>query len=209
MAHIIETIYRTSIVDTIVVLEQTHQLIVDCAVSSQKKISNETISWGINTKRLEVSLPYGELQIGKSNEKFVEIINILATTERTISALKWLAQNFPRAIVQECHPSTSDNPDGNDIVLIDHQDNILARCEVCDVASSNASQNKKETKDLKNLGCENSTPNDLVRRFIATSKEFALALSSPKRKWDNKHYKYITHLTKDIDQTILLEIVSR
>ena len=206
MPHIIETIYGSSIDDAVDLLEQTHQLIVDCAITSQSNLSTETLSWGVNIKRLEVPLPCGQLLVGKPREKFVEIINILATTERTISALKWLFLTYPEAQIRECHPSTSDDSGGNDIVLTDNQGNILVRCEVCDVASSNAAQNNKEKKDLKNLGCETAIPDDSIKRYIATSYEFAKALSSLNRKWNKMHYRYILHSTEAGDQTVMLEI---
>ena len=206
MGHLIETIYNSSIKDAVGLLERTHLLLVNCAINSQKELSTETISWGASIKRLQVPIPYGQLLVGKNAEIFVEIINILATTERTISALKWLSLKFPNALVKECHPSTSDNTEGNDIVLIDSPGDVVARCEVCDVASSNADQNKKEKKDLKNLGCEILVPSDSTRRYIATSEEFANALSSPKRMWNKKHYRYIPHLTNTKDRTIILEI---
>jgi hypothetical protein len=206
MPYLIKTIYNFSTQEAADILEQTHQLIVDCAINSQKELSTDTVSWGANIKRLTVPLPFDRLLVGKSGEKFVEIINILATAERTIDALKWFLLNFPESLVKECHPSTSDNSSGNDIVLIDNQGKILVRCEVCDVASSNTDQNKKEKKDLKNLGCNAEIPDDSVKRYIATSEEFAKALSSPKRKWSKMHYRYILHSTATENKTVILEI---
>jgi hypothetical protein len=74
------------------------------------------------------------------------------------------------------------------------------------VASSNISQNSKEKKDLKNLGCEKKVPNDSIDRYIATSKEFAKALNSDNRKWSEKHYRYIEYNVSSADETFLLEI---
>ena len=120
-------------------------------------------------KRLEIDVPFGEGLVGKSEEKYVEVINILATAERTVSALKWLGNEFPGSLVQECHASTSDGKEGNDIVLVNLEGAVSVRCEVCDVVASKAGQNGKEKKDLKNLGCTLSVPDDNIRRFIATS----------------------------------------
>ena len=59
-----------------------------------------------------------------------------------------MAEKHPECIVRECHSSTSDSSDGNDIVLMDHSRNIVVRCEVTDVISSDAAQNGKEKKDI-------------------------------------------------------------
>ena len=209
MAHLIETIYETSIPTAINALENTHALIVERAIATQKDIGTNITMWGTQLKRLEVSLPFGKMLIGKSSEKLVEIINILATTERTISALKWLSKTHPESILRECHASTSDDVGGNDIVLTDNSKNIIVRCEVTDVISSNAGQNGKEKKDIKNLGCSHEVPHDSVTRYIATSTEFSDALSSPKRKWKNLHYKYNKHYTNLPDNTVLLEITAK
>lgn len=92
---------------------------------------------------------------------------------------------------------------------MDKSSHVIARCEVTDVISSNPGQNGKEKKDLRNLGCAEYVPNDLVARYIATSREFANALTSVKRKWHKMHYRYVTHETELNDQTVLLEIVPK
>lgn len=207
MAHIIETLSGLSIEESISILANAHAQIVDTVLTAEATASNHKISWGINFKRQEVLLPVIPGIIGKPSEKLVEIINILATTERTISALKWFSHEYPDSIVRECDASTSDNAEGNDITLINNAGEILLSCEVCDVASSNAAQNGKEKNDIKILGCSGRVPNDGVRRFIATSSEFAAALTSQKRKWQIMNYRYIAHATGYPDQTVLLEIV--
>jgi len=209
MAHLIETIYDTSIPNAVSLLEKTHELIVNCAHTTQSTSISDSSAWGEQLKRLEVSLPCGEALIGKPKEKFVEIINVLATVERTISALKWLLEAYPMSLLRECHPSTSDNAEGSDIVLTDRNNNIIVRCEVTDVVSSTAASNGKEKKDLRNLKCSERVPDDGVIRYIATSTEFANALSSPSRKWHNMHYHYIRHETNQKNRTVLLEIKSR
>jgi len=206
MAHLVETIRDTEISCAIRTLEKSHNLIVNRAISAQKGIDLDSKAWGEQLKRLEVSLPLGEELVGKEKEKFVEIINILATVERTLSALEWMLSKYPNGILRECHPSTSDDNGGNDIVITEKSGNIIARCEVTDVTSSNASQNGKEKKDLKTLGCENSVPDDSISRYIATSTEFANAISSKNRKWHNLHYRYIRHETGHKNRTVLLEV---
>jgi len=208
MAHLIETIYGVSVGKAISLLETTHSSIVSCVINDQSKLSTETKSWGVIMKRLEIDLLVGEGLVGKSSEKYVEVINILATVERTIAALKWFDSKFVYTSVQECHPSTSDNDEGNDIVLVDSKGNIIVRCEVCDVVSSTAGQNGKEKKDINNLGCAEGIPEDNVHRFIATSSEFASALVSEKRKWKNLPYRYKWNESGLDDNTILLEVVA-
>jgi len=74
MAHLIETIYDTSIPRAINALENTHALIVERAIATQNNIGKNMTMWGAQLKRLEVSLPVGKILIGKSSEKLVEII---------------------------------------------------------------------------------------------------------------------------------------
>ena len=204
MPHLIETIGNCSITHAAVQLKASHQLIVESTIQAQLSLSSCPDQWGSQLKRMEITLPEGQAKIGKRSEKFTEIINILATTERTIAALNWFASTYPESHVRECHASTSDFTEGNDIVLIDNSDSIVVRCEVTDVISSSAGQNGKEKKDLKNLGCSALVPDDGIDRYIATSPEFAAALSSPSRKWASYHYLYERHKTNAQDQTTLL-----
>ena len=134
MAHIIETIKYESLAVALEQLREAHSFVASRAVAAQKSIGTNIDHWGLAAKRLFVSLEGGPALIGKPSEKFVELINILATTERTMEALEWFALHYPQWIVRECHPSTSDFEGGNDIVLIDERGNVKVRCEVCDVA---------------------------------------------------------------------------
>lgn len=204
--HLIEVIRNVPIDNAVEQLRSSHQFIVGRAIAAQQLMSSGTASWGAVTKRLTVDLAEAPEGVGKSSEKLVEIVNILATTERTISALGWLATQLPGAVVRECHPSTNDDAEGNDIVLEDIVGDVLARCEVCDVITHRAGQDGKEAKDLKNLGCADSVPNDSVRRFIATSPEFAQALLTPSRVWSSKHYRYVRHGTREHGGTEMLEL---
>ena len=209
MAHLIETVKNVTIEEGVELLERTHALIVERAIQAQRNIGIEKETWGAELKRLEVTLPVGSVLVGKETEKFVEVINMLATTERTIESLTWLAKEYPGARLRECHASTSDEPGGNDIVLVEKETNtVIVRCEVTDVISISAAQNGKEKKDLKNLGCAQSVPEDGVKRFIATSEEFSRALSSTKRKWKQLHYRYLKHQTGSKGNTVMLEVVS-
>lgn len=207
MAHIIETIVDLPLVSALDRAKEAHAFISNRVIKSQAMIGTSPIRWGITTKRMLVDLRGGPDLVGKPEEKFVELINILATTERTIEALEWFNSSYPELIVRECHASTSDFKGGNDIVLVDGCGVVRIRCEVCDVASSKAGQNKKEKNDLKILGCAESVPIDEVERFIATSSEFAAALASPKRKWSTKHYRYDLINTELAQNTVMLRIL--
>ncbi len=190
MAHIIDTIRNHTINETFKSLSKAHNDLF-MAIKEADIYSKSPNKWGVEMKRLNIDLSMiSNPLISKKSEKFVELVNILATVERTLDALSWCSKNYPDLIVEQCHPSTSDDPEGNDIVLVNTNGNVCVRIEVCDVASSRASQNGKEKSDLANLGCNIHIPNDGIFRFIATSSEFAAALSSSKRKWANMHYSY-------------------
>jgi hypothetical protein len=141
-----------------------------------------------------VTLNVGDVPplIGKSAEGLGEVVNMAATLERLMDAIEWFAKQPATSggSILECHPSTSDETNGNDLVIIDHNGKIIVRCEVCDVASTKASSNSKEKKDIKNLGCNELVPQDDVARYICTAPEFAKALTSRGRKWTAKPYRY-------------------
>lgn len=82
------------------------------------------------------------------------------------------------------------NLNGNDLVIVDPDGRIAIRCEVCDVASTNARSNNKEKKDIRKLGCNLVVPQDGISRFICTSPEFANALTDGLRNWNAKPYRY-------------------
>ncbi|MCD4742987.1 MAG: hypothetical protein K8R67_10985 [Desulfobacteraceae bacterium] len=168
--------------------------------------------WGSSVKRSSVKLYEGDVPplIGKTEEKFSEVVNIAATVERLMDAIEWFAaqsKNKSYSIL-ECHPSTSDDTIGNDLVIIDNEGRIVIRCEVCDVTSSNAGSNRKEKKDIRNLGCNEFVPQDGVTRYICTSPEFATALASSKRKWGSKPYRYELIETRGSSSTCMLLIQS-
>ena len=108
---------------------------------------------------------------------------------------------------RSCHPSTSDAEGGNDLVLATPEGAVVVRCEVCDVASSNAGANSKEKSDLLKLSCANGVPEYGVERFICTAREFANALRSGYRKWQNYAYRYELIELGDEADTCLLRIV--
>lgn len=212
MPHLIEPLANnTSYQGALTQLRAAHLHIVECCKNSIFNAVEHTHTWGILTKRLTVNLSTNAVPrlIGKDSEKYSEIANIMATTERLISALEWFSNEpkFKTLTIKECHPSTSDVEDGNDLVLVDSYGSIIVRCEVCDVASTNAGQNNKENRDLQNLGCADSVPSDGTTRFICTSPEFAKTLCNKKRRWNNKHYRYRLIDTNDPAKTCMLEIL--
>ena len=157
---------------------------------------------------MKLPTPQDSSLVGKVSERFAEVVNIAATMERLLDTLQWFQENpqYGALVVGECHPSTSDDADGNDIVLRSLEGAVRVRCEVCDVVSSCPGQNGKEKSDLKNLGCEAAVPEDGVDRYIATSPEFAEALASSARKWKDKPYRYEVILTAGDESTHLLQI---
>jgi 23S rRNA A2030 N6-methylase RlmJ len=178
--------------------------------SANNEISNicigEAHDWGAQMKRLEVGISSGHNLIGKNRENLAEIINVLATVERTIDALGWLSKQYPGSIVNICHPSTSDNTDDTDIVLNDKMGNIIALCEVTDIVKKVANQNNKEIKSIEKLGWTAASPVDEIDRYIVTSPEHESALISAGRKWEEKNYRYCRFYT--CGTTMMLKIVS-
>ena len=208
MPHIIETISNATAANALEALQAAHDFLASQVVAAQSELASDTAHWGMAMKRAVVDLEGGPPLVGKTSERFVELINILATTERTIEALRWLAGEYPDSQVRECHASTSDDSKGNDIVLTDAGGKVIVRCEVCDVISKNPGQNGKEKSDLKNLGCQEAVPDDGVHRYIATSPEFAAALTGRLRKWKQLHYSYESLETGLPQQTVMLRVLA-
>jgi len=221
--NIINAYRDISISDLLQSLSDSHNFLVQKAqdeLQSRIEDNDARTHWGRNVKRIVVKWKKSEIQelnIGKTEERFVELVNILATTERTLDALKFFAEKFgDDCNVVCCHASTSDDKNSvnkilpGDIVIETGEQTTIC-CEVNDVSSSRAGQNKKEESDLKSLGWykngECSAP-DKYESYIATSAEFAKALSSKGRKWSDKHYKYKSIVVESTD-TVLLKIVPR
>lgn len=206
MPHVIEVMENTPLYTALDQLRNAHSFVVEKVIVAQDQLGTDIVGWGQKVKRLSIDLHGSPELIGKTSEKFVELINILATTERTLEALEWLAKRYGNLIVRECHPSTSDFEGGNDIVLVSDSGEVRVRCEVCDVVSDNAGQNNKEKTDLRNLNCVEYVPSDGVDRYIATSSEFAAALTNQKRRWSAKHYHYEPIATGLSQDTVMLKL---
>ena len=95
MAHIIETIKDQSIGTALEQLREAHAFVAAKAVAAQRSIGTNLNHWGLAAKRMIVNLEGGPVLVGKPAEKFVELINILATTERTAEALEWFLLRYP------------------------------------------------------------------------------------------------------------------
>jgi hypothetical protein len=213
MPHLIDPLFDVSYADAIERLETAHAFLVERAAAAIATSSLPASRWGIEAKRLVVDLSAGgrPALIGKLNERFGEVVNMAATIERMIPALRWFSQRqeFQHLRVRECHPSTSDEESGNDLVLVMPNGSVVVRCEVCDVASDRAGSNGKEKKDIRNLGCATAVPPDGLARFVCTAREFARALTSRHRPWSSYAYRYQLVELGDPADTCLLRVIAR
>ena len=211
MPHVVEPFKNASFGDALQSLRAAQRYLVSRAKVAINASDFDESRWGTSVKRSLVRLNVGEVPplIGKSEEKLGEVINIAATVERLIDAIDWFAvqPHSEGYSILVCHPSTSDEAGGDDLVIVDSKGEIAIRCEVCDVASSSAGSNNKETKDIRNLGCDEAVPDDGVPRYICTAPEFANALASAKRKWGSKPYRYRLTETGSTAGTCMLLIV--
>ena len=207
MPHVIEPFTNSSFEDAVADLRAANSFIVSRAKKALIAADISVGKWGISLKRTPVDLG-GDSKprlVGKPSERLSEVINIAATVERLIAAIEWFSRECPSCKIHECHPSTSDEANANDLVVVDGKGNVVVRCEVCDVASNSAGSNSKEKKDIRNLGCNVAVPEDNVRRYICTSPEFASALTSEKRKWATMPYRYEqTFVGDDADCRLIL-----
>jgi hypothetical protein len=211
MPHLVEPFTNVTFDDGLTRLRAAHRFLVSRAKEAISAWDFDESCWGSSVKRSSIPLNGGDVPplIGKSEENLGEVINMAATVERLIDAIVWFAQQPENKgySILECHPSTSGEATGNDLV-IGHDGKDAIRCEVCDVASSNAGSNNKEAKDIQNLGCNVYVPQDGVARYICTALEFASALASARRNWDSKPYRYDLINTESASCTCMLLIKS-
>jgi len=213
MHHLVGPITDMALPAAIAELQDAHDYIVSQTAQTMSALSQAPgHRWGIQAKRTEVLLRGDRPPlVQKASERFAEVLNIVATLERLIDAMRWFSSEpvFSHLAVKECHPATSHGVAGNDLVLAEQGGAIRVRCEVSDVVSRNAQQNSKEAQDLAALGIEaHRAPNDGVRRFLVVSSEFCHALDSPRRAWHRLPYRYRRHLADHEHATMLLEVVN-
>ena len=193
MPHVVEPFTNATFSDALDRLRSAHHFLVERAKTAIAAPHADDSRWGASVKRSPVVLRGDDRPelIGKTEERLGEVINIAATLERLVDAIEWFATQLEAGCsILECHPSTSDETNGNDLVIVDNAGHIVVRCEVCDVISQRAGSNGKEKKDIKNLGCSEFVPRDGVARYICTAPEFAAALTSFKGALRSRPYRY-------------------
>lgn len=212
MKHLVTTVADLPLAEARSQLADAHDFLVARCLAALATIPEAGPLWGVEMKRLRVDLTSASQPevVRKDAERFGEVVNMLATLERLVTALAWFEQEpeFRDLRVKQCHPSTSSEKGSNDLMLEDAAGKVVVRCEVCDVASDSAGSNGKERKDIANLGCTDGVPADGVRRFICTSPEFARAIQSVKRKWELRRHRYREVAVGDVGCTVLVELVS-
>src|SRR3990170_2029153 len=180
MPHLVAPVTNQTIPEAIALLSTAHDYLASRANEASSLLTSAPAHrWGIQAKRSSVNLTGSRpILVEKASERFAEILNVAATLERLIDALRWFREqpSFSHLVVRECHPSTSHTSGANDLVLVDKSGTVCVRCEVSDVVARNAQQNNKERLDLAALGVDGPLPNDGVGRFLVVSSEFAHAL---------------------------------
>ncbi len=211
MHHLVAPITNRSIPEALKLLSTAHGYLVDRAANTIASLGHvPPHRWGIQVKRSSVALGGTRpILVTKASERFAEVLNIVATLERLIDALRWFQAHpsFSTLWVLECHPSTSHTPGANDLVLGELSGAVRVRCEVSDVVAKNAHQNNKERLDLRALGVEGAPPDDGASRFLVVSSEFADALAQRRRAWHRLPYRYVRHLADFEHATMILEVV--
>lgn len=211
MKHLVATYVDLPLSDARRQLAEAHDFLVARCLDSLATVPHAGLLWGVQMKRMYVDLKAAArpAAVCKSAERFVEVVNMVATLERLVAALGWFERHpeFSGLRVKECHPSTSSAKGSNDLMLEDATGTIVVRCEVSDVASESADSNGKEPKDIASLGCADSVPADGVRRFLCTSPEFARYIQRAKRKWGQRTYRYSEFAVGDTTGTMMLELI--
>ena len=203
MGHLINTL-SGEIVDVRQELQEAHDFLVKCAQAAQTSVSDAT-SWGIDTKRVSVALNVSQppLKIGKPEERMGELVNMTATVERLLDALRWFEthNDFKQLTVVKCHPSTSSGE--NDLVLGTQQGQVSVLCEVSDVASD-GDGNGKANKDIASLYTAWEKHTEHARYFLCVSSEFAPVIERKKHLAANR--RVALHKTGEKSGTVLIEV---
>lgn len=181
MPNLIEPIWDLSIAEGLRLLSEAHSFILSHAAQQAASNPAAPSDWGIRQKRSVVTFPEDRPDlIGKDREKFQEVVNMMATVERLISALEYFSGDpeLRALVILECHPTTSSGANQPDLRLGPHLGQPeTVRCEVTDIDSDNASHNNKEAEVLRAVGFGNHDPAG-VRLLVCTSVRWARALAS-------------------------------
>src|SRR5262245_48780373 len=123
MGHLITVVRHVGIEQALTELSAAHAFVVARAHATVSRVPTADPAWGAHVKRLEVDLrgPDRPALVQKEREKLAEVVNMLATVERMLSALRWFAkqEGLCNLEVAVCHPTTSSVIGENDLVLCD------------------------------------------------------------------------------------------
>ena len=119
----------------------------DAVIGQMKSLAQAQSATGLKRARVTLPVPTGlkHFVCAEREERLGELLNILATVQRTVDALGYLARE-PGTMVRSCNPSTSN--EGHDIEV--YRNNRLTLVEVSDVAGK-GNANGKMVKDLDTL----------------------------------------------------------
>jgi len=101
----------------------------------QNLICSGNSDWALQLKRFKIYMPpsHGTVITAKHID-LNELINQCSNLRRMCDALKWFSENFKDAVVVVCHPTQTDNPKDNDLVLTN--EGIWIHVEVTDTCGS-------------------------------------------------------------------------
>src|SRR4051812_47205968 len=103
MPHLVRPFGNVPLPAAIQRLRAAHEFLVTCAASASPPVAAP--DWGTRFKRVAVPLdrPGRPTDIEKTQEKLAEVINMAATLERLLGALRWfsLSDRFATAVVSE------------------------------------------------------------------------------------------------------------
>jgi hypothetical protein len=175
-------------------LLRAHDTLAVSAKLVLSKVDLESVDWGTKIKRLPVICQDANpLLVTGSKHNVSEVMNMCATVERLLDALKWArdSNEFTNYEIEICHPTTGATPEqdcngrpDNDLILIDEKNGMRARFEVTDSAKGKDTM-KKEKKDLTSLHVLRKFPKNVTgncldikawpkgRLFLVVSNELA------------------------------------
>jgi hypothetical protein len=127
-------------------LQGAHDAIVDRAIGWTNAAAGS--SWGIRAKRAVVDLAGAHPMVTSEKHPILELLNICATVERLVGALRWAIDRGWAQSVLECSPTTSGVAGPSDVRTVGGEGE--AWFEVSDVLSARDGRRKLRT-DLERL----------------------------------------------------------